>query len=76
MSTREWPGSAGPADPVSDGLARLIKVLIIVAGAIVLSPLLIPFAASRIGGDAVATKTTFWVVADDRIVRVESRVFS
>ena len=62
MSTRELSGNVGPVDPVSEGLARLIKIGVIVAGAIVLSPLLIPFVVSRVGGDAVATKTGFWVV--------------
>jgi len=62
MSTRELSGNVGPVDPVSEGLARLIKIMVLVAGAIVLSPLLIPFVASRVGGDAVATKTSFWVI--------------
>jgi len=61
MSAREWNQSA-PTDLASESLARILKIFVILMVAIVAAPLLIPIAGSRIAGDAVATKTRFWVI--------------
>jgi hypothetical protein len=60
MSAREW--QQPQTDLASESLARILKVFFFLLAAIVALPLLIPVAASRIGGDTVATKTRFWII--------------
>jgi hypothetical protein len=61
MSAEQWQ-QTGPSDPVSDSVAQFIKVMVILAVVSIALPLLIPVAASRLSGEAVATKTEFWVI--------------
>jgi hypothetical protein len=61
VSAQQWQ-QTGPSDPVSDSVSQVIKVVVIVVVVLIALPLLIPVAASRLSGEAVATKTEFWVI--------------
>ncbi|WP_165068706.1 type IV secretory system conjugative DNA transfer family protein [Marisediminicola senii] len=55
--------NTAPSDVGSDMLARLIAAAAITVLALVALPLAIPVVATRMAGDTVATKTSFWVVS-------------
>jgi len=50
------------ADPMGDALGKLIGGLLMIGLALVALPLVIPFAATVMVSDIVATRTRFWIV--------------